>query len=273
MPTRPTLRFGFSGSDVLDLQKALGLTAPHPGLFGDVTKQGVIAFQKANGLVPDGIVGPKTWAAIETQAKAKPAARPVTATAGPATATVPAEVATASTGLTFTDWLIRVARRDLGKVEKPKNNMGEWIKKFWPSTSYPDGYDDRQPYCAAACCYWLDTAGEELAKAGMLEALTGMTAEQFGKWRCQSAAAFGWLPWGKKAKGVTVLPDTETPRAGDFVVFDFSHIGLVTGAPAKGRIATIEANTGPSGGRDGDGCYAKERPQEVARAFVRLNFK
>ena len=74
MLTRPTLRFGFSGSDVLDLQKALGLTAPHPGLFGDVTKQGVIAFQKANGLVPDGIVGPKTWAAIKAQAKAKPAA-------------------------------------------------------------------------------------------------------------------------------------------------------------------------------------------------------
>jgi peptidoglycan hydrolase-like protein with peptidoglycan-binding domain len=272
MPTRFTIQYGDKGTEVAFLQTALNIGSPPPsGIFCVQTRQAVIAFQKANGLVPDGIVGPKTWAAIE--ATAKPAAAPITATAGTAKATVPAEIATASTGLSFADWLIRVARRDLGKVEKPRNNMGEWIKKFWPSTSYPDGYDDRQPYCAAACCYWLDTAGEELSKAGMLEALTGMTAEQFEKWRCQSAAAFGWMPWGKKAKGVTVLPDTETPRAGDFVVFDFPHIGLVTGVPAKGRVATIEANTGPSGGRDGDGCYAKERPQEVARAFVRLNFK
>lgn len=277
MPSFPTLKIGSKGQDVLALQVALHeagfLNAKPDGEFGPLTQAAVVSLQKACGLAADGIAGPDTWTVLAIKGKAKPAARPVTATSAPAKATVPTDTATASTGLTFVDWLIRVSRRDLGKVEKPKNNMGEWIKKYWPSTSYPDGYDDRQPYCAAACCYWLDTAGEELAKAGMLEALTGMTAEQFEKWRCQSAAAFGWMPWGKKAKGVTVLPDTETPRAGDFVVFDFSHIGLVTGVPAKGRVATIEANTGPSGGRDGDGCYAKERPQEVARAFVRLNFK
>jgi len=127
--------------------------------------------------------------------------------------------------------------------------------------------------CAAAMSYWLDTTGDELAKAGMLEAMTGMNAAQFEKWRCQSAAAFGWLPWARKAKGVTVLPDTAEPRKGDVVVFDFSHIGLVSGVPRKGRVATIEANTGPSGERDGDGCWPKDRPQEVARAFIRFSFK
>lgn len=273
MPSFPTLKHGSKGQDVLTLQVALhdaGLLKAKPdGDFGNLTLAAVVKFQQSWGLVPDGIVGSATWAALT----AKPAARPVTATSAPAKATVPADTATASTGLTFVDWLIRVARRDIGKVEKPKNNMGEWIKKYWPSTSYTDGYDDRQPYCAAACCYWLDTAGEELAKAGMLEALTGMTAEQFEKWRCQSAAAFGWMPWGKKAKGVTVLPDTAEPRKGDVVVFDFSHIGLVSGVPSKGRVATIEANTGPSGERDGDGCWDKNRPQEVARAFIRFNFK
>ena len=34
------------------------------GIFGDDTKKTVIKFQQDNGLQPDGIVGPNTWAAI-----------------------------------------------------------------------------------------------------------------------------------------------------------------------------------------------------------------
>lgn len=260
-PDKPTLRRGDKGEQVMALQFALSwqnLLGIPDGEFGYKTEAAVKAFQANKGLKPDGIVGPATWAALDaftaTLAPAKPAEPP-------------------AMGLTFADWFVKIASRDLGKVEKPKNNMGEWIKKFWPSTSYPDGYENREPYCAAAMCYWLDTVGDELAKAGMLEAMTGMNAEQFEKWRCQSAAAFGWLPWAKKAKGVTVLPDTAEPRKGDCVIFDFSHIGLVTGVPRKGRIATIEANTGPSGERDGDGCWPKDRPQEVVRAFIRFSFK
>ncbi len=170
------------------------------------------------------------------------------------------------------DLLVTIAKREVGNVETPRNNQGAWIKKFWPATSYPDGYSNREPYCAAACCYWLKTLGEELAAAGQLKASTGMTLEQWHKWRCKSAGAWAWQDWAKKAKGVTVLPDSAKPERGDIVVYDFSHIGLVTGQPSKGRIATIEANTGPSGERDGDGCWEKNRPQEIARAFLRFNF-
>jgi g-D-glutamyl-meso-diaminopimelate peptidase len=34
------------------------------GIFGIITQQAVIAFQRNNGLVPDGIVGPATWSVI-----------------------------------------------------------------------------------------------------------------------------------------------------------------------------------------------------------------
>jgi len=257
-PDTPILQEGDKGPAVLRLQGRLHdlgyLKSKPDGFFGTITDDAVTDFQEARKLAADGVVGPATWAALQPPAKAvPPAAKP-------------------ATGPSFANWLVNIAKRDVGKVESPRNNQGAWIKRFWPSTSYPDGYSNREPYCAAAMAFWLDTVGDELAKAGLLESLTGMNAEQFEKWRCKSAGAWAWQAWAKKAKGVTVLPDSATPQKGDIVVFDFSHIGLVTGVPAKGRVATIEANTGPAGERDGDGCWEKNRPQEVARCFLRFNF-
>jgi hypothetical protein len=269
-PDTPTIRRGDKGPAVLRLQgllRDLGyLKAKPDGEFGPKTLRAVETFQHDAIMEEDGIVGPATWEAL----KSVIASRPLQRVAPTAKAVPPA--AKPATGPSFADWLVNIAKRDVGKVETPRNNQGAWIKRFWPSTSYQDGYSNREPYCAAAMAYWLDTTGDELAKAGLLESLTGMTAEQFEKWRCKSAGAWAWQGWAKKAKGVTVLPDSATPQKGDVCIFDFSHIGLVTGLPAKGRIATIEANTGPAGERDGDGCWEKNRPQEVARCFLRFNF-
>lgn len=56
------LLLGSQGPDVVDLQTSLGITAD--GEFGDQTEQSVKNFQAAHGLVADGIVGSKTWAAL-----------------------------------------------------------------------------------------------------------------------------------------------------------------------------------------------------------------
>ena len=53
---------GAKGRKVKKVQTVLKLTVD--GIFGDDTQKAVIAFQKANKLVSDGTVGPKTWAAI-----------------------------------------------------------------------------------------------------------------------------------------------------------------------------------------------------------------
>ena len=53
------LRVGSRGQEVKDLQEFLNIGAD--GIFGEGTKKAVQEFQKANGLVADGIVGPSTW--------------------------------------------------------------------------------------------------------------------------------------------------------------------------------------------------------------------
>ncbi|RUT02361.1 hypothetical protein DSM106972_058390 [Dulcicalothrix desertica PCC 7102] len=69
--TQPVLRQGSQGHDVKILQKLLTSATdygiadygiiPVDGMFGTNTKNAVIKYQKANNLVPDGIVGKATW--------------------------------------------------------------------------------------------------------------------------------------------------------------------------------------------------------------------
>ena len=73
VPPSSVLRLGSSGQDVITLQYLLNVAAefnsaiPAPaqdGNFGRETQQSVMAFQRAAGLDPDGMVGPLTWQAL-----------------------------------------------------------------------------------------------------------------------------------------------------------------------------------------------------------------
>lgn len=58
----PVLKMGDSGDEVRKVQGALKIAVD--GDFGLMTKNAVVAFQKKNGLYPDGIVGGNTWGAL-----------------------------------------------------------------------------------------------------------------------------------------------------------------------------------------------------------------
>jgi lipoprotein-anchoring transpeptidase ErfK/SrfK len=66
--SQPVLRLGSQGPAVVQLQRRLATlhydVGPIDGSFGPQTYHGVVAFQKVNGLTRDGIVGPRTWAAL-----------------------------------------------------------------------------------------------------------------------------------------------------------------------------------------------------------------
>ena len=59
---RPTIRRGAMGAAVKALQAGINATAD--GIFGADTEAKVRIFQRTHGVVPDGIVGPATWALI-----------------------------------------------------------------------------------------------------------------------------------------------------------------------------------------------------------------
>ena len=61
---RPTLRRGDRGDLVKRIQTRLQVDAD--GTFGPATEAALRQFQRDHGLVPDGIAGPRTWAALET---------------------------------------------------------------------------------------------------------------------------------------------------------------------------------------------------------------
>lgn len=75
-PANKPLKRGDSGPAVKALQKRLRKlkywTGPTDGSFGNLTQQAVYAFQKAQGLRPDGVVGAKTRAKLR---KPKPVGR------------------------------------------------------------------------------------------------------------------------------------------------------------------------------------------------------
>lgn len=71
VPAHATIRRGSTGAEVVECQEdliRLGYDlSPYgaDGKFGAKTESAVKAFQRASGLTADGIVGPKTWEALE----------------------------------------------------------------------------------------------------------------------------------------------------------------------------------------------------------------
>lgn len=73
VPPAAVLRQGSRGADVITLQYLLNVIAEYypgipdisqDGIFGNATRQAVIAFQQTKGLTQDGIVGANTWRAL-----------------------------------------------------------------------------------------------------------------------------------------------------------------------------------------------------------------
>lgn len=166
--------------------------------------------------------------------------------------------------------LIKIARKDVGKTEVTKN-QAPWIKKFWTATTYPEGYENREPYCAAGLSYWVQ---QWLLNVDVRNAL-GLTEKTAEKWRCKSAAVVEWIKWAKATAGVKVLPRSVILHAGDLAVYKWDngsrHIEVVVDDDntKDGPMVCIGANTNSAGSRDGEGTYEKPRSRGQIECFIR----
>lgn len=164
--------------------------------------------------------------------------------------------------------LIAIATQEVGTREGPANNTGARIVEYQGATWLAPG---AWPWCAAFTSWVMREWLEDAQVRNVLKLASFSLAE---KWRCRDASAFGWEKWATQ-KGVALLPETEKAKAGDFVVYDFSHIGLVVQdqPTIKTKIQTIEGNTNGKGDRDsdtGDGVWRKERVPSLTKSYIRI---
>ena len=162
-------------------------------------------------------------------------------------------------------WL-RIAAAEVGAREAGGNNRGPRIEEYQHATWLTVG---PWAWCAAFCCWvlreWLKTP----------EGAVFLDGARLEEWRCKDALAFGWEKWARQ-RGLTVISENGVPKPGDFVVFDWSHIGIVEDVSDWPRtITTIEGNTNVKGQRDsliGDGVWRKARkpsPENIT-CYIRL---
>lgn len=158
------------------------------------------------------------------------------------------------------DRFIEIARSQLNVVET-SNNQGVGIQKYWGATSYPGGYANREPWCAAFASWVVKTSGA--VPGDMLP---------------NTASAFAFEKWAKRLirKGVPWIRMTKSPREvkkGDIVIYSYSHIGFVSEDSQGSTFVGIDGNTarGKEVRDPGKGGVAeKRRNLSTVRSAIRI---
>ena len=156
--------------------------------------------------------------------------------------------------------ILDIATRELGQQETSRNR-GPGLAKYWEATSYPNGMDNREPWCAAFVAWAVREAGRLDSRLVIGE-----------KTRPRSAAVRNWANDAKRAGWTVFAPSQDDPEPGDVVVFDpqiMSHIGIVESFDGKGTITAIEGNTDDAGSREGVKVARKKRPLRLVSRFLR----
>ena len=199
-------------------------------------KEVVRAVQKLLEVSADGDDGPVTWNAILAKLSTKET--------------------TTITG-SIPDKMVQLAREEIGVSEVDGSNCGPRVDEYKAAT-WLDA-DKGWPWCAAFIC-WL-----------VREAIEG---EDVKFKRPRTAGAWDFENWAKQqsANGVELRkPTNEDIKAGDIVVFTFSHIGLaVKDADSSGYVVTIEGNTNGAGSREGGSVLEKKRHVSKIRSRIRI---
>ena len=203
----------------------------------------VKAIQRKLGIVADGVDGPITWRTIlSAVTEAKPTLKD-------------AEFSGVAKRM------VGYARDEIGVSEIDGSNCGPRVNEYKAAT-WLDA-EKPWPWCAAFICWLIREAMKE---------------EKVTFKRPRTAGAWDFENWARKEqeKGVGIelikpIANEEKIKAGDIVVFRFSHIGLAIEEPnTKGYVSTIEGNTNGAGSREGGSVLEKSRHIDSIRSVIRI---
>jgi len=154
------------------------------------------------------------------------------------------------------DKLVSLARNEIGVEEVDGSNCGVRVDTYKSATNLPP--HEAWPWCAAFVC-WL-----------VREAIRTDGPYTFA--RPTTAGAWDFENWSKKQDNSTHT--LRTPgndiKAGDIVIFKFSHIGICVRGAEAGRIRTVEGNTDAAGSREGGGVFEKSRSLDSIKTRIRF---
>lgn len=215
---RQLIKYGCANNDVLYLQQSLNKLGYNcgnaDGIFGNNTKEAVLAFQHDHGLEYDGIVGNNTWSELELCLSQLNNAPIVTINAS-----------------TAVDRLIQTAKNEVGTKEGT-DNYNKYSQWFNDNYSKFYGWDvQNQPWCDIFVDYcYLYTFGYEIGRS--------MTYQKSGgSALCRTSASY----YSKNNSLFT------KPQAGDQVFFPdssgvYNHTGIVIKVD-NNYFYTIEGNS------------------------------
>lgn len=273
---RDTLRHGSRGTDVRVLQtmlNALGDNLLVDGIFGDDTFNSVCDFQTVKKLEPDGIVGPKTWAAIDMAMARR--MREVSIPPKPKTDAdleLAGRKAIERAVVLWTHDIYDPARSDDSALARLSKQQIDTMIRFGLGWTWEPPYagDGDFEWCGAfAATCWGEAIKPELRK---LYFASTYRLDRYGSYR----PAFG-----EENKGSGRLWQQidggelqRAPRAGDIALIGNKgyghHIALIE-KYEDGRIYTIEGNAtgdGPNGEKQ-QGVVRRRRPLSTVRRIIR----
>lgn len=155
--------------------------------------------------------------------------------------------------------LADIALRYMGVEESPRgSNCGPLVNKFKAATHLdPKG---NWPWCAAYVSFCVKILIEE-------SAMESIDSPPF------LSAAFSFESWGKRNNALIFRPKNcppYIPQRGDIVIYEYSHVGIVTKGTAT-SFTDISGNTTSGGSREGYIVTTKGHTMAKVRCFVRIS--
>lgn len=162
----------------------------------------------------------------------------------------------------FIERLIAIAIDEVGVVESPQgSNCGPRVNTYKAATNLPP--KEAWPWCAA----FIGWVVKECMRRGAI------AGESYTFERPTTAGAWALETWSleQDASTHTKRAPRRDIKAGDIVIFKFSHVGFAIGLPdVNGNFQTVEGNTDAKGSREGGGVWRKTRHLSQVKTRIRF---